>query len=115
MSNNGEFNTLNSMNYAKDMRNSEDSGGGGNENNGSTELGIFENADAIQSLHAAEKHFTLTMISEFIGLRNVEQASLFQAFNFLQNITSSISLGNLSAFNFSKIPTGLFSKGKNQK
>jgi hypothetical protein len=118
MADNSEFNTLNAMNYAKDLRNSESSGdeGGASENAGSTELGVFENADMVQSLRACEKDFTLSMISEFIGLRNVEQASLFQMFSFLQNVMSSISLGNLSPLNLSKIPTGLFgSKGGNQK
>jgi hypothetical protein len=115
MSDDSEFNSINSINYARDLRDSESSGGNSEEGSGSTDLGVFENSDIIQSFLACEKDYTLTMISEFIGLRNVGQATLFYMFNFLQNVTSAVSLGNLSPLNLSKIPTGLFFKNSNNQ
>jgi hypothetical protein len=108
---------LSRLNYSRNLRDSfaeaeesSDSSSGGGA--GMTLIGLFEHQNILQSLHSFENYYIGTFLGELLGVRNIEKASLFAMFSFLESVTAAINLGNIvAAFSLKNIPTGLFFKG----
>lgn len=106
---------VSNMHFASKLRTDSEASSRANNNGSNKGIGVIQNDNISQSLESWEKDYFFSLIAEFIGLRNVKQASIFNSLNFLQDVTS-FSLGNLSPFNPGKIATGIFFTNKgNQK